>query len=105
MPSAIRTLDDAWRHFVHRALTHASEDEPGEAAIAEDEAVAEFVLAHPGAFEARLLAGIGELAALPGPDEVSCLDILLGLHPAGPLAATLRALDPVAILDFCARAS
>src|SRR5262245_29368200 len=107
----LKTVDDAWEHFMGRVLDHVRADNDGKmasvSAIADDEALAAFVRQHPGVFEERLIAGVPQLVDTGSTDdagrtahqELMAMSVpgnrMEFLGPRGPLDATLGALDPL----------
>lgn len=118
MARELLTLDDAWAHFIIRTLRNIHTDQRTDAARDDDESLADFVAAHPGIFEQRLLAGIAEMAKVARNeyDTPSDLSVFLttevpvekdqrsGTQP-GPFNDTMAALVPVQGLQIWAAAN
>ena len=101
-------LEAAWASFC-RLLRGVATDDPSVAAL--DRELDAFVATRPGVFEARLLDGLGELAATQGAPELglpTLLSVLFDLpvpsSPTGGLPVALQRLDPVSMLVVHGRA-
>jgi len=100
MAIAFDRIENAWAYFSWALGAIAHEQYP-EVVRETDAGLAAFVRANPGVLEARLFAGLAELAAVPLPNRgaPSSLGALLCLDAeACPLRETFAALEPFAAL-------
>jgi hypothetical protein len=111
MTLTLFSIEDAWPHFATRMFGHFQvlerENRYTDEMSEDDNLLAYFIRLHPGVFEARLLAGLGELAAAKDAKGISNLSRLLEVvapsdkSPGSLVGMTLSALDPLAGIKLC----